>query len=134
MSSKRRRGNPAPAAGSESAGYAEAIRLLRGRRRPEHVPFFRKFYLINLNRHAGDADLRKHARAVYPADESAVEQEIQRDLRSRAALRGADTVLYFAGEKFCDLIEATDNPPVTDISVLRKIGNHTAMVLYARNI
>lgn len=49
-------------------------------------------------------------------------------------LRHPDTYLAFAGPEFCDLIAATDNPPVVDLSVLSTIGNHTALIAFARNL
>jgi hypothetical protein len=118
----------------EHADYAEMIRLFGVKRRPQDVPLFRKCYMINLNRREGDLEQRAHPLATLPQYKEQIEADQQRDLRVRAAIKGNDTVLYFAGGKFCDLIEATDSPDVTDISVLRRIGNHTAMVLYERNI
>lgn len=117
----------------EHADYWQIIRLLKGKRRPEHVPLFRKYYAKNLNRHENDLE-RVHHKNTRPVDAEVLALDAQRDLYVRSMILGSDTVMYFAGEKFCDLLEATDSPPVTDISVLRRIGNHTALVLYARNV
>jgi len=118
----------------EHADYAEMVRLMGTKRRPQDVPLFRKCYIINLNRRESDLEQRVHPLTALVTDPKLIEADQQRDLRAREALKHNDTVLYFAGGKFCDLIEATDNPDVTDLSVLRRIGNHTAMVLYERNI
>lgn len=117
----------------EHADYWEILRLLKGKRRPEHVPLFRKYYAVNLNRNEADLEKRHHKNTT-PVDQVALHLDALRDMAVRSMILGSDTVMYFAGEKFCDLLEAIDAPPVTDLSVLRRIGNHTAMVLYSRNV
>jgi hypothetical protein len=131
-------GKLTPEQQQENADIHLLEKLLKGRRWPEHVPLFHKAYLKNMGQGAESVREHRHPETrkflTEEDEEWILELDANRDLYLYHQLTKLDTKFFFAGPEFCDLVEATDAPALVDISVLRKIGNHTGMVLFARNI
>lgn len=115
--------------------YRAADHLLNTPRRPEHVSLFRSYQLASYCTSMEEMNGRWRGMSMGSEFRQRYAQlEVNRDIMCKATLKDSDTVLFFAGPEFCDLLAATDMPPVVDLTILQRIGNHSAMVLFHRNI
>lgn len=117
---------------------AAVNRMVTRHRRPEDAVLVREAITDALT-HVGTDDMRPHPRTLnaYPTTMSSpVIRQYQQsnDLYAREMLNQRDTVVLFAGPQFCELIAATDAPPVMDLSILSPVGNHTVVVTFAKNM
>lgn len=115
--------------------YRRAAQLLSGIRRPEDVSLIRSFQLAGFCQTVEEMMGRwSDVRMKDPAKMEFAQLEVNRDRVTRSLLKEQDTKMFFGGPEFCDLIAATDMPPVVDLSILERIGNHTLMIVFHRNI
>lgn len=122
---KRRVNRTAPVDEQEAQDRARAKRLIAtgARRRPADVAFIRHF------------SSRQHPDLDPPGlSQLEIEQSIINDRMIMTMARMPDTKLFFGTERFCDVVEATDAPPVVDLTALLNIGNHTMVIGFERNI